>query len=59
MTTAKKTDWLDIPCPTCHAEVNEGCIVFGSDTLMKIKLNPHKRRVKEAEKLNSKEKLKA
>lgn len=53
MTTVKKALWTDIPCPTCYAGVNQGCLVFGFDTLMKVRLHPHKRRVKEAEKVRT------
>jgi hypothetical protein len=46
--------WADLPCPTCSAGVDQGCIVFGRDTLMKIRLHPHKSRVLAADVHNSK-----
>lgn len=48
--------WVDIGCPSCGAGESQGCLVFGRDTLMKVRLNPHKSRVREAERLDSKRK---
>jgi len=46
--------WADIPCSTCGAGEDQGCIVFGRDTLMKIKLHPHKSRLRAADNANNK-----
>lgn len=46
---AKAVTWVDVPCPTCGAGVDQGCLVFGRDTLMKIRLHPHKSRERAAE----------
>lgn len=49
MTKAKVITWADVPCDTCGAGIDQGCLVFGRDTLMQIRLHPHKSRVRAAE----------
>jgi hypothetical protein len=49
---AASVSWVDIGCPTCGAGESQGCLVFGRGTIMKIKMYPHKRRVREAEAQN-------